>query len=91
MRKRRSHSDNEEGFEYATGNPVSALSVECFASHSQLGDDRITYTHFVELLCELFCDCLPSLWHVDLFAPPNGGAKVALQSCSVKVNVPKVR
>ena len=70
MRKRRSHSDNEEGFEYSTGNPVSELSVECFASHSQLGDDRITYTHFVELLCELFCDCLPSLWHVDVFAPP---------------------
>ena len=54
MRKRRSHSDDEEGFEYSTGNPVvSALSVECFASHTQLGDDRITYTHFVELLCEL--------------------------------------
>ena len=53
MRKRRSHPDNEEGFEYSAGNPaVSALSVACFASHSQLGDDRITYTHFVELLCE---------------------------------------
>ena len=52
VRKRRSHSDDEEGFEYSTGNPISALSVECFASHSQLGDDRITYTHFVELLCE---------------------------------------
>ena len=53
MRKRRSHSDGgEDGFEYSTGSAVSALSVECFASHSQLGDDRITYTHFVELLCE---------------------------------------
>ena len=52
MRKRRSHSDDEDGFEYSTGNPVSALYVECFASHSQLGDDMITYTHFVELLCE---------------------------------------
>ena len=76
MRKRRSHSDNEEGFEYSTGSPVSALSVECFASHSQLGDDRITYTHFVELLCE-FCELPSVIMARGPFCTANGSAKVA--------------
>ncbi len=28
------------------------LAVECFASHRQLGDDKIAYTHVVQVICE---------------------------------------